>query len=121
MQGNTRLNSSQKQNKWTSIPCSCYQGTAKATTPSVDPLLLTLLTTVVKLSKITIPEGFKTNFQKKILQLYNCSWLHHELCVYFISTPKIQKATHFFGHFLHDLSGTYTTSICGGMLKVNKC
>ena len=71
-------------------------------TPSVDPMLLTLLTTAVKLSEILYLKDSKRT-PKRILQLYNCSWLHHELCIHFMSPPKLQNVTHFFGQYLHDL------------------
>ena len=71
-------------------------------TPSVDPILLTLLTTAVKLSEILYLKDSKRT-PKRILQLYNCSWLHHELCLHFMFPPKLQNVTHFFGQYLHDL------------------
>ena len=70
-------------------------------TPSVDSMLLTLLTTVVKISEILYLQDSKRT-PKKVLQLYNCSWLHHELCLHFISSPKFQTLTHLFGQFLHN-------------------
>ena len=40
---------------------------------------------------------------KTILQLYNLTWYHHELCYHFLSNPKLQSRSHFFGIYLHDL------------------
>ena len=40
---------------------------------------------------------------KTILQLYNITWFHHELCRHLLSNPKHQSRSHFFGIYLHDL------------------
>ena len=71
-------------------------------TPLVDPMLMTLLTTAVQMCEILYLQDSKWTPQK-ILRLYNCSWLHHELCSQFISPPKFQNLTHLFGQYLHDL------------------
>ena len=38
-----------------------------------------------------------------MLQLYNCVWLHHELCSTLFSNPRKQTLNHLFGVYLHDL------------------
>ena len=68
-------------------------------TPLVDPMLLTHSSQTFR---NFISERFETNPQK-ILQMYNCSWMHHELCLHFMSFPKFQNTTHFFRQYLHDL------------------
>ena len=71
-------------------------------TPSVDPMLLPLLITAVRILEILYLKDSKRT-PKTVLQLYNCSWLHHELCNHFLSDPKFQNTSHFFGQYLHDL------------------
>ena len=68
----------------------------------IDDVLLSLLTTIVKVSEILYLRDSKRT-PKRVLQLYNCSWVHHELCYQLLSTPKFQTATHFFGQYLHNL------------------
>lgn len=57
---------------------------------NVDPAILLLVKTVVRISELLyLPEKKLT--PRRILQLYNCTWLHHELCstlftIYFMVT-----------------------------------
>ena len=60
---------------------------------------MTLLTTAVQMCEILYLQDSKRTPQK-IIRLYNCSWLHHELCNQFISP---QNLTHLFGQYLHDV------------------
>ena len=46
----------------------------------VDPLIIELLRTVVKASEILHQNDSKRS-PKTVLQLYNVTWLHHELCL----------------------------------------
>ena len=69
---------------------------------SVDEELLTLLTTVIKVSEILYLQDSKRT-PKRVLQLYNCAWLHHELCSQLLPTSKFQSVSHFFGQYLHNL------------------
>jgi hypothetical protein len=61
-----------------------------------------MLSTAVKISEILYSEDEKRT-PKSILQLYNCTWLHHELCraiftaLHDISYPRL------FGSYLHAL------------------
>ena len=68
----------------------------------VDPMIVMLLETVVRMSEILYSQDSRRNL-KMILRLYNCSWLHHELCCHFLSTPKLQTRSHLFGAYLHAL------------------
>ena len=38
-----------------------------------------------------------------MLQLYNITWVHHQLCCDLIGTPKEITSTRFYGVYLHDL------------------
>ena len=40
---------------------------------------------------------------KTILQLYNVTWFHHELCCHLLTNPKHQSRSHLFSIYLHDL------------------
>ena len=64
MQGNSRLNIGQRQNKWSIISCCCKVLVKLQKTPSVDSMLLTLLTTVVKISEILYLQDSKRTPRK---------------------------------------------------------
>ena len=68
----------------------------------IDPLLLALVSTIVRVTEI-LYSGDSKRTPKTVLQLYNLTWLHHELCRHFLSNPKLQSRTHLFGIYLHDL------------------
>ena len=68
----------------------------------IDPLIVMLLETVVRMSAILYSQDSRHN-PKMILRLYNCSWLHHELCCDLLSCPKLQTRSHLFGAYLHSL------------------
>ena len=68
----------------------------------IDPLLKALLSTIVRVSEILY--SYDSNrTPKTVLQLYNFTWYHHELCCHFVSNPKHQSRSHFFGIYLHDI------------------
>ena len=68
----------------------------------LDPQIVTLLHTVVQISHILYLKTSERS-PKKVLQLHNCAWLHHELCSNLISNPRKQTLSHLFGVYLHDL------------------
>ena len=72
------------------------------TSKGVNPQIVTLLCTVVTISQILYLRSLERS-PKKVLQLYNCTWLHHELCSTLFSTPRKQTLNHLFGVYLHDL------------------
>ena len=61
-----------------------------------------LLSTAVKISECLYSSDLKRT-PKTVLQLYNCSWLHHELCKCLFSKPKEISYEKFFGLYLHSL------------------
>lgn len=69
---------------------------------TVDPLLVTLLDTIVRISDLLYSHDCSCT-PRAILQLYNCCWLHHELCSHYLSNPRLQTRQHLFGVYLHDL------------------
>ena len=60
------------------------------------------MSTIVRVAEI-LYSGDSKRTPKTVLQLYNLTWLHHELCHHFLSNPKLQSRTHLFGIYLHDL------------------
>ena len=67
------------------------------------PLIVELLRTVVKVSELLYLHDSKRS-PKTVLQLYNATWLHHELCAHLIHSPKEQSSSHLFGIYLHDIA-----------------
>ena len=65
-------------------------------------MLVTVLDTVVRISDLLYSHDSRRT-PRAILQLYNCCWLHHELCSYFLSNPRLQTQQHLFGVYVHDL------------------
>ena len=65
--------------------------------------LLDLLQTAIRISQILyLPAENRT--PRRILQLYNCTWLHHELCIsLFTRFHAGMTKTRFFGNYLHSL------------------
>jgi hypothetical protein len=61
-----------------------------------------LLTTIVHASH-SLYLNASYHSPKKVLQLYNCTWLHHELCYTLLENPRKQTLQHLFGVYLHDL------------------
>ena len=61
-----------------------------------------LLETVVRISSIFYREDAERS-PKMVLQLYNCTWLHHELCRIVFPEPKSISRKKLFGSYLHDL------------------
>ncbi len=68
----------------------------------VNEELKTLLTTAVKISEILYSQDDKRTL-KSILQLYNCTWLHYELCKQFFCSPREVSYENFFGIYIHSL------------------
>ena len=68
----------------------------------VSKCILDLLETIVRISELLHSFDHKRT-PKTVLQLYNVSWYHHELCCKLLSSPRKQTCQHFFGIYLHDL------------------
>ena len=68
----------------------------------VDQNIKMLLLTAVKISERLYSSDVKRT-PKNILQLYNCSWLHHELCKTLFSKPKEITYEKLFGLYLHSI------------------
>ena len=70
---------------------------------NVDPAILLLVETVVRISELLyLPEKKRT--PRRILQLYNCTWLHHELCsTLFTIFHGDMSRSKLFGAYLHAL------------------
>ena len=68
---------------------------------SVDPAILLLVDTVVRICELLyLPEEKRT--PRRILQLYNCTWVHHELCsTLFTTFHGDMSRSKFFGAYLH--------------------
>lgn len=47
---------------------------------AIDPAIKTLLSTAVKIQEILYSGDDDKRTPKSIIQLYNCTWIHHELC-----------------------------------------
>ncbi len=65
--------------------------------------LITLMDTIVRVSSLLYATDAKRS-PRSILQLYNTTWLHHELCNKLFSAPREVTYQKFFGSYLHDLS-----------------
>ncbi len=65
--------------------------------------LITLMDTIVRVSSLLYSTDAK-RCPRSILQLYNTTWLHHELCVKLFTSPREVSYQKFFGSYLHDLS-----------------
>ena len=70
---------------------------------SIPCEVLTLIETAVRISEVLYMEERNRN-PRNILRLYNCSWLHHELCSKLITNfhKKMSYYT-FFGTYIHSL------------------
>ena len=68
---------------------------------SVDPAITLLTDTAVRISELLyLPEEKRTPC--RILQLYNCTWLHHQLCsTMFTTFHGDMSRSKFFGTYLH--------------------
>ncbi len=69
--------------------------------PDVNEIRM-LVQTAVKMSEL-LYSTHSHRTPKSVLQLYNCSWLHHELCCELIGDPKEQTLQRLFGVYLHSL------------------
>ena len=70
---------------------------------ATNPLVVQLVRTAVKISELFYHCDSKRT-PKSVLQLYNVTWLHHELCAHLIHSPKEQFRSHLFGIYLHDIA-----------------
>ena len=70
---------------------------------SVDPAILLLVDTVVRICELLyLPEKKQT--PHCILQLYNCTWLHHEPCsTLFTTFHGDMSRSNIFGAYLHTI------------------
>ena len=68
----------------------------------VDEEIHLLLSTAVKISERLYSSCDKRT-PKSILQLYNCTWLHHELCKSLFTKPNDISYGKSFGLYLHSL------------------
>ena len=67
----------------------------------VDEDVKQLLGTLVKISQLLyLPDSGRS--PKTVLQLYNVTWLHHELCCKLIPNPKAQTRDRLYGTYFHD-------------------
>ena len=66
-----------------------------------DAQLLQLLQTVIRVSE-ALYTGDDQRTSRMLLQLYNCTWLHHELCGKLFSHPRSRQRL--YGSYLHSLS-----------------
>ena len=65
--------------------------------------LVTLMETIVRVSSILYsPDSSRT--PRSILQLYNTTWIHHEICLKLFATTHAVSKEKFYGSYLHDLS-----------------
>ena len=70
---------------------------------NVDPSILLLLETGVRLSELIYLSDEKQT-PRRVLELYNITWLHHELCSkLFQSFHGDMSRSKFFGSYLHSL------------------
>ena len=68
----------------------------------IDSNIQLLLGTLVKISELVyLPESRRTPIV--VLQMYNTTWLHHELCCQLIPSPKSQTREKFYSKYLYDL------------------
>lgn len=65
-------------------------------------MIIQLVGTAVKISEV-LYLGASKRTPKRVLQLYNVTWLHHELCAHFLHSPTQQTRAHLFRIYLHDL------------------
>ncbi len=69
----------------------------------VSPKVLLLLQTIIKVGEIAYSlDGARS--PRKLLQLYNCCWLHMELCRDLLGKPKNISMSKMFGHYLHAIT-----------------
>ena len=68
----------------------------------IDETVKQLLSTAVKISQCLYASCGKRT-PKTILQLYNATWLHHELCKTLFSKPREITYDKLFGTYLHSL------------------
>ena len=68
----------------------------------VDNRVKQLIGTLVKISEILYAKNASRS-PKAVLQLYNVTWMHHELCCDLIPNPKEQTRQKLYGVYLHDL------------------
>ena len=61
-----------------------------------------LLLTAAKISEILHASEDKQT-PKAILQMCNCTWMHHELCLHLFVNPKESTTKEIFGIYLHTL------------------
>ena len=61
-----------------------------------------LLQTAAKISGILYASEDKQT-PKAVLQLYNCTWMHHKLCLHLFFDPKESTTKAIFGTYLHAL------------------
>ena len=61
-----------------------------------------LLQTAAKISEILYASEDKQT-PKAVLQLYNCTWMHHKLCLHLFFDPKESTTKAIFGTYLHAL------------------
>ena len=66
-----------------------------------DPILL-LMETAVRISDILYLYA-SSRSPKRVLELYNCTWLHHMLCREVFPTTRVLTRNKLFGTYLHHL------------------
>jgi len=69
---------------------------------NVDEKVKMLITTLVKITEVLyLRDSSRT--PRSVLQLYNATWLHNELCCELIPEPREHTKTCFYGVYLHNL------------------
>ena len=69
----------------------------------VSPQIVALIESIVRIAELSyLTEQNRT--PRAVLQLYNCSWYHHELLLTLIPNPQNITRQKLFGSYLHDIS-----------------
>lgn len=69
----------------------------------VEPEILLLLQTIIKVGEIAYSLD-SARSPRQLMQLYNCCWLHMELCRDLLGKPTKLSESKMFGHYLHALT-----------------
>lgn len=68
----------------------------------VDSKVKQLLYALIKISELLYASECNRT-PKSVLQLYNVTWLHHELCCELLPSPKVLTREKLYGVYFHDL------------------
>ena len=85
------------------FPLQVEKVTAEKTGRGVSMEIQALMDTIVRIVKVSyLPENTRT--PRTVLQLYNCTWYHHELLQHIVPRPKVLTYKKLFGSNVHDIS-----------------